>query len=298
MNLTRFGILLGICLLCYYIYCKYKAKRKLRYIYKRNDKQQHTQVNKTNNFRDGYNVDVALPYNISVITNEIELPTNLNIREYIIDYADNYNEFNDNIALYDIFNYDLNETEIPLLARDDPQSVHDTYIQSKLKKDFKNKLHSTQTPQIPNETFEKLRETSSVKHVIDKIEKRNSTLSGYENKTEMEILKETWENGDENIKNQIINSLKDCIEDEKLVCATGVVSRILSSNYINNPDEFPKTKEILHSEIMYFVNKIRDNTPEDQFTSEYVKQEINKEFSKTLSKDQIDNLTKDWIEYV
>jgi len=65
-----------------------------------------------------------------------------------------------------------------------PFTIH--IFNQKLKKDFKNKLHSTQTPQIPNETLKKLRETSSVKHVIDKIEKRNSTLSGYENKTEMD----------------------------------------------------------------------------------------------------------------
>jgi hypothetical protein len=297
-------VIVIICLLLYYKHSRKSKKVPKKYhkickICRRNSSclcKNKTKVNTSRLLREQV-VDINLPYDIFVRipdSQERFVPTNLDHRQYIFDYADG-NFFDRFVNDYNFDEHDEPQQRGNRMFND-TQNVHDTLIQRQLKQDA---LQNLVTPTYTSVSLDDLYASDDkLKEIVQKIKNRNATLSGYNNKTEMEILHDTWQNGNDNVRNQLRNELKECIENGHLVCPTGTVSRILNSKYIETPEKIPKTKEMYHEDILNFSAKIRQDTPEDKFSSEFLLDAIKKEYTPLLTEEEIDDFTKDWINII
>jgi hypothetical protein len=195
----------------------------------------------------------------------------------------------------------------------DTQNVHDTNIQKQLKSRYKDLSVDNQNilfneNDIISHAFNSKKDISTLSNIIQEIKNRNSSVTNFNSDNEYTVLKNTWMSGNDNVKDQIINNLLDCEEDEILVCPTGTTSRIIESTYIDNPEDMPKTKDMFMTEMLSKASLIR-NTLESSIShlDEYEQSEIlkrniiksyNTDYKDILSEDQINNFTKDWIDSI
>jgi hypothetical protein len=154
----------------------------------------------------------------------------------------------------------------------DSQNVHDSFVQkdsSKLylssntpsNKDFVNESVSSfidRTVSIGKE--EKLSKTNTI---LQEIKSRNATLTNFDNNTETEILNNTWEKSiSDNQKNSFIDALFDSVENNILLCPTGLCTRIISNLHIENPENMPKSKYLYNQEILHKASIMRNDSPD------------------------------------
>ena len=219
---------------------------------------------------------------------------------YIPEIPIDYYELDEN----DLFNFEQNN-----------QTIHDSFVQKKVSNDYSNLKTETNCSKQDDEKIEldiiefikmnNLRNTNGtekIRSIIDKIKTRNCYISNL-NDSEYEILKTTWKLGDNNVKTELINQLEDCLDEKyqnSLFCPTGVATRIIESTYINNPEKYPKTKEVLNQEMLNTAAKLRTNNP-DLSINEFKLKLIDiysKEYEGILNKKQINEQIQDWIDYV
>lgn len=187
----------------------------------------------------------------------------------------------------EIINYHINT---------DVQNVHDNTVQKNIKSVFSEIL---QTQQVfdKEEILDYIKDEEKkekISEILDKILKRNSYVSNL-NSNEEGVIKNVWFNGDENVKNQVVNEILDCVDEKGvLYCPTGVTSRIASALYINNPDKFPKTKEILNQEVMTTFGKHFREIPDKELSKEKT---IN-DYYKVYDRETIASLIDEWIDHV
>jgi hypothetical protein len=150
--------------------------------------------------------------------------------------------------------------------------------------------------------------------VVDQIVKRNAKLTNFNHDSEVDILKKTWTNGDQNVRDYLLQELKDCDNGyNEIYCPTGVASRIVNATFINDLDDnvaLPKTRELIHKEMMDSAAKIRtdlessndynnvDETQQSVMFKDTLLAKYETDYENILSKDEIKDMTKDWIDHV
>jgi hypothetical protein len=78
----------------------------------------------------------------------------------------------------------------------------------------------------------------------------------------MKVLNNSWNNASENVKEQILNELLDSRNEicpDIIVCPTGIVSRIINADIVDNPEMSVKTSENLRSEMLNTASKVRND---------------------------------------
>lgn len=178
----------------------------------------------------------------------------------------------------------------------DVQNVHDNTIQKNIKGAYSDILQTQQNfdkEEILGYVKDEVKR-EKISEILDIIIKRNSYVTNL-NSNETDVIKNVWFNGNENVKNQAILEILDCVDENGvLYCPTGVTSRIASALYINNPDKFPKTKEILNQEVMTTFGKHFREIPD----KELAKEKTINDYYKVYDRDTILSLIDEWIDYV
>lgn len=243
----------------------------------------------------------------------------------------NINDYIDNRNLR--ANRDLNEINIapvnvynPLLQ--DPQNVHDSFINNTISnsinniknKDFDMNLNYQDIENILNNEIDKkdfnFAKRNNIKRVLENINKSNFK-SIKNNLTIKEALvlvfNKIYNKNDEEIKksfiSNLLNELNDCVENNNVVCGTGIFNRIFNSINLLDADVTVKSYDALNTEIMNkciairnklegTVNPNSDNFDEllknnikDEMYSDYVKSNI-------LTQEQLDDIMKVWIDHI
>ena len=204
------------------------------------------------------------------------------------------------------------------LPRPDTQSVHDTDVQGTLRTVYNS---VKEVSKEPNRVFSessvlKLAEeigvdTRKVQRVLNTVKNRRSTVMNYVNDQEYDILKSTWKAGNDNVREQIIRNLADCVEESPLgtnvVCPTGVASRIVESALVETPELMPKSRETLVQEMLSKANAVRTNLEKNQeyndlsdaeqtrVLKEGLMQTYTQDYEGILDPEQINEYVKDWI---
>jgi hypothetical protein len=201
----------------------------------------------------------------------------------------------------------------------DTQNVHDTQIQSQLKKGYEkikeskfNMMNSRgddfNEDDILNYASELKKDTKVLGRILMEIKERDSYISNFGLDSEYKVLENTWKTGNDNVKCQIINNLFDCRENLDIVCPTGVASRIVESAFIDTPENMPRTKKMFVTEMLSKASLIRD-TLEDSISSldeteqtAILKRNILKsyviDYKDILTTEEIREYTEDWIDYI
>lgn len=196
------------------------------------------------------------------------------------------------IVMAEPLNIEINNT----LLRDlngGSQNVHDTFVQESIKKAQKNIQHGSEN--YINEIQETFKD-DGINNVLKKIQRRDAYISNVD-KTETGIIRDVWSfvKNDENLKEDFKDQLLDCIDkDGNLVCGTGVVTRITSSLFINDPEKMPKTKEMINQEILNKFSKLYTGTEDKQI----IKQQILNDYTEESMKKKVNDLIDEWIEHV
>lgn len=166
----------------------------------------------------------------------------------------------------------------------DSQNVHSSTVQRSIKSKFNEISDSSES--FINEISEFYLGDETVQKVLKFISQRNSSINNLDNKTETEIFSDVWKKikNNENLKSAFCENLKDCIEDGNVVCPTGTTSRALSTLYIEDPENYPKTESLIREEIFCKASKVRDTTLSDK--------DFQNEITKQIKKDYIDILTE------
>jgi hypothetical protein len=177
--------------------------------------------------------------------------------------------------------YDFEPTDVILNNNIDSQNVHDNKIQRVFRKKFQD-LQETQEPHNRNVLFMDIIENSpekykkSTKDLLNHITIVNSSMIGYDGKSVSEIIEKTYKNlKTDDDKLFFYQNLEDCFEKGRIVCPTGIVSRILSTHFLKNPEKFPKGENEIFQEMLNNASIIRN----DQDTDEEFKNKLLKKFS-------------------
>jgi hypothetical protein len=262
----------------------------------------------------------------------------------INDYIDNRNlranrDLNElNIIPANVYN--------PLLQ--DPQNVHDSFINNTIsnsinniknkefdmnlnyqdienilnneidKKDFnpakRNNIKRV-LENINNSNFKSIKNNMTIKEalvlVFNKIYNKNDTgglaspdprLSGSTGRVNDEEIKKAF------ISN-LLNELNDCVENNNVVCGTGIFNRIFSSINLLDADVTVKSYDTLNTEIMNKCIAIRNKLEEtvnpnsdnfDELLKNNIKDEMYNDYVKSniLTQEQLDDIMKVWIDHI
>lgn len=210
--------------------------------------------------------------------------------------VENRNDQNINVQIRNEQNGDIQDEEELIFDdvidlnqfRLDSQNVHDSIVQNSVKNMFlkkKQKLNYN-SQKLIDEIIEFARvnnkDVRKIHNVLIQVNERNAIISNLHNITEMDVLSTMWNNASNNVKIQLLNEILDAyIDNNFIVCPTGVVSRLINADIVENPEHAPKTIEIIRQEMLNTASKIRDeiekNNPE--FTDDDLKQALIKEFS-------------------
>lgn len=219
-----------------------------------------------------------------------------------------------NNVLNDIRNYQITEenieTLLPEYLTDDKQNIHDSLVQ----KQSKNGYSEIQKKGIIDiETLKKQikkyiednkvfcdTKKQKILNTVERIYKRNSNVSNYSD-TEYSILCNTWNNDSILVKLQLIKQLDECIDEfGSLYCPTGISTRIVESLYIENPENYPKPKEIINQEILNKASILRKQHPNlsvNEFKLILI-DSLYSDYDTVLSKEDISKNISEWIEYI
>lgn len=256
-----------------------------------------------------YKKETFLPQKLNVSNNKKSVDLNL---ELWIDYNDI-----DYIPPYLLQQRSQNIIpDVPEIIHDrDSQNVHDSFIQNYTSRKYNesnenNNSNKSQNIQQDIIDFAPITQKQNIQDILNKISLRNSTLTKFNNDHEMDILQTTWDNSNNIVKAQIINELLDCRDGNELYCPTGVATRIVNANFIEEPEKMAKTKELFHQEMMNTAANLRTElesdesfnnlTPEIQTTQfkNDLLERYNVHYSGVITEDEILKMTRDWIDYI
>lgn len=147
-----------------------------------------------------------------------------------------------------------------------------------------------------------------IQNVVGQIKDRNSSIKNL-NDTEFGVLKNAWGSANDNVKEQILNELEDMTDGKSyIVCPTGVSSRIINANIVEDPGSSPIKEEDLRKEMLNSASKIRadlERSPKFQQLSEEYQIEIfkqklfdkcNKDYNGIISPERIHKELNVWID--
>lgn len=137
----------------------------------------------------------------------------------------------------------------------DPQNVHDSQVNKDLKRiydrvnelnitTYNNDIYSEITSHINKSLSKKQAKNAlSVLNIMKNNNSYSTTLNGYE----YDILKKVWirantakcndnDSSNEILKTSIVEALKDCVENDNVVCSGGRIARIVNALASMDPD--------------------------------------------------------------
>ena len=208
---------------------------------------------------------------VNTVTEKVYMPEERNL----ITYAD---------FTFDDLDQTLSKNIKPVYL--DSQNVHDSYLQNSLSKDFK--LSEINPEKCENKIISFANNDPEIIDVVEKIKKRNIKMIKYNNSTEFDILCDTFEKGDDNVKNQIILVLRSWISD--IPCCTGVVSNIREASFINTPERIPVHKNTLQQ---LMLSKASTYNTSDL---KIIREKLITEYSSIYLLKDIEKIIDDWGE--
>ena len=234
-------------------------------------------------------------------------------------------QFNNIDGLGEIGNYDLNENEngngidqpTVEINQVDTQNVHDATVNKYIRNIFSNFGVQNDNAQVINEIKGSMSHLSNEKkqkinQVLNKIQLRNANISNLGDIHELAVLNTVWQNAktNNNIKDMMFQQLVDSIENDNVVCPTGIVNRLTTALAVETPEILPKTKSQLNEEIFNKAILVRHELETDENYNELDEPSQKAEFKNTLvnrlendytgilTKDEINENIKDWIDYI
>lgn len=242
----------------------------------------------------------------------------------INDYIDNRNLR----ANRDLNNINIIPTNVynPLLQ--DPQNVHDSFINNTISNsinNIKNKAIDTNLnyQDIENILNEEINKTefdqvkrNNIKRVLENI--NNSNFKSVKNNMTIKealilVFNKIYNKNDDEIKkafiSNLLNELNDCVENNNVVCGTGIFNRIFSSINLLDEDVTVKSYDTLNTEIMNKCIAIRNKLEEtvnsnsdnfDEILKNNIKEEMYNDYVKSniLTQEQLDDIMKVWIDHI
>ena len=188
------------------------------------------------------------------------------------------------------------------------QNVHDSKLQRVLRKTFNDmeKIDDNDTRDTTNTTTIEdimsncpLKYKENVRITLDTAFERNNTMTGYNNATEKEIILQTYNmvKNDEDYLTYFFQNLNDCIEYGNVVCSTGVVSRVLSTQFIKDPEAYPKNEKAIFQEILSKASVIFEKTEgeKDLFSIE-LKKMIQDEYKDIMTREEMETRHKEIVD--
>jgi hypothetical protein len=214
--------------------------------------------------------------------------------------------------LLDYLDFDLEneQVEVPIINN---QNVHDSFVQKTVRSLHSGEnLHNSGKNTAVKEILKTVGDDSDIKKVLEKIESRNATITNLNNKKEIDILGEVWDKAkkDEDIKAYFLTQLGDCYENYSVVCPTGVVTRLVSSLAVKNPEKLPRTKENVNDEMLTTASKLRQKLEDEgrflelsdeeqvkQFKTKLLNKYYN-DYSSLMSREEINKMVDPWIDEI
>ena len=270
----------------------------------------------TKNIMEGFNKDNLFknqPINtnriINVILNNIPIVRNINQVVDIANIIPTQVQNNLNI-IYNDDAYDI-------------QNVHDTTINKTVKHSIENIKKDTQIKHNFNEIIDMFNieitkmnlsknKLDNIKRVINNI-RQDTTNSIYNKMKSSELIElvgnRIFNSSDKNYKDTCINNLalelNDCIENDHVVCHTGIFNRVLNSlNYIDKNVNV-KSTTVLNDEMMNKCSLIRSQLDEniddfDNVLKQKIRSELKKDYvdSNIIKQDELNNIINVWIDYI
>jgi hypothetical protein len=178
----------------------------------------------------------------------------------------------------------------------DNQNVHESSIQDNVKNTHNKILKTQQDIDIESilAYIDQQEQSEKIKDILSRILKRNSYLSNISS-TETDAIKNVWNNSDNNVKEQLMKMLLDCEDSNgQLYCPTGVVTRVTSALHVNNPENWPKSKDILGQEVLSTFGKYFGELGDKGLT----RQRVIDSYSKLYKPEIITGIIDSWIEFI
>lgn len=273
-----------------------------------------------------YNVDLLADPGYSKEKNDLVIDDNDEVyyREHLNDFmmeASKYNGLNSNRENVSVI---PNDATIDNYAKFDKneqgyfgsknQNVHNSVIQKNVKEKYNNIEKKNNSTRIiyKNDILQYVNGNNIEKldDILTQIEKRNSPISKLDD-TEVNILNNTWANSNENVRKQIVNELLDLTDGKQyIVCPSGVSSRIINANVVDDPTNGPITESNLHEEMMNTASNIRSKLEEiddfklldEETQSTILKKKLIAKFyddyNGIISMEIIQNELDSWIDYI
>ena len=246
------------------------------------------------------------------------LPRRLDINNYLID-EENV-EIEENVERIDEF-----PIHRPIL--NDNQNIHDTYVNNTIQNSINNiktnqsisnkinlnidEINNIIKDEINKQNFDNIKK-NNILNVLESINS-NSTKSYKNNMTLSELLilifnriyNEYNEDIQKTFLSNLIIELNDCIENNNIVCHTGIFNRIINSINLLDINVNIKTYDFLNEEIMNKCIAIRNtidiNIPNyEKELKNKIRLEMNKDYVDTniLTQSQLDDILNIWIDNI
>lgn len=152
----------------------------------------------------------------------------------------------------------------------DAQTVHDTVVQKTVQRAYGN-VSTTKTNQnkdtlhkdildwaTAHGTDTQKKVVSRLQNVLVAIANRNAKIHNLHGDTEHQVVAAVWNGGNENVKRQVVNELLDCQRaNGEVYCPTGVVTRVVNATLIETPDDMPRTRATLRTELLELAAQTR-----------------------------------------
>lgn len=238
------------------------------------------------------------------------------------DDLDYYNETP--LPLYEQINftindYDLNENPIPRveIPEIDRQNVHDGTVNKYIRRIFSDFGVEDENKNVVDEIKQGIvtrnpEKRQKIIKVLNEIKSRNANITNLGNVSELIVLNTVWQNakGNDNIKDMMYQQLIDSIENDNVVCPTGVVTRLTTALSVETPENLPKTKEHLNAEMLNKASHIRNQLEQNENYNELDDPSQLTEFRSTLvstletdyrdilTKNEIQEIINPWIDYI
>lgn len=279
------------------------------------------------NILDGFDKQTLFYNNINLINQSIQVSNNN--QNIIVDNSilDNINNYIIKDEVEDIIEDKVENFPIYRPILNDNQNIHDTYVNNtiynsinniKTKQIISNKINlnideinNIIKDEINKQNFDNIKKNNIIK-VLENIN-TNSTKSYKNNMTLSELLilifNRIYNKYDEDIQktflSNLIIELNDCIENDNIVCHTGIFNRLINSINLLDIDVNIKTYDFLNEEIMNKCIAIRNtldtNIPNyEEELKNKIRLEMNIDYidTKILTQSQLDDILNIWIDHI
>jgi hypothetical protein len=221
----------------------------------------------------------------------------------IIYYQENPT-FLENDNFIDIINVANGQIDIPNF---DTQVVHDSYVQRSIRKLWED-VSDADDDTIKMTIKQIKKKANGHPDIIDSLDNmmsRNNNITNLGGVSELQVLNSVWtkiKDSPEHIT-FFMNNLKDTIENGVVVCPTGTTSRMISTLALDDPEHFPKTKEMITNEMLNTAAKVRQDLEKDSSYNEDTFKDTlidryTEDYKGILNKEEIQDTIKPWIDEI